>query len=238
MIKGIIFDMDNTLLQSRIDFAAMKNDLQRLLAEHDLIEEGLQVDEYTPSMLLQHAREQEGGRRIEPLLLETITRYEYAGMKDVGLEPGASELLHKLSGYYTLVLLTNNAQAATERALRATALYPLFELIICRDQVKALKPAPDGYELAKSHFPEIAPEQWVSVGDAWIDGRASIDASIPFIAYKTSVEHMRSKGVEPVASIQALSELIAWLRDRRTDVSDALGGHAGAPAYNAELQDS
>jgi len=34
--KGIIFDMDNTLLKSRIDFAEMKRAIFRLLIEHEM----------------------------------------------------------------------------------------------------------------------------------------------------------------------------------------------------------
>ncbi|WP_028563341.1 HAD family hydrolase [Paenibacillus pinihumi] len=219
--RGIIFDMDNTLLQSTIDFKAMKQDLFNMLAAQGIIPEDFTVQGYTSSMLLDYARQQGIAHELEQNLLDTIAHHEFDGMQGVGLEPGAVELLTALCNDYTLVLVTNNAHAAAEKALHSTGIHSRFDLIVGRDQMEALKPSPSAYLLVKRHFPHIGDQSWISVGDSWIDGRASLDAGIPFVTYKTSPEAMLERGVSPSAAVRQLSELpeiIQSLMERGSNV--------------------
>ncbi|MBJ6359955.1 HAD family hydrolase [Paenibacillus sp. GCM10012307] len=210
--RGIIFDMDNTLLQSTIDFQAMKRDLLAMLILHGIVKEDFPAQHHTSSMLLDYARQQGITSELERELLASIARHEYDGMQGVGLEPGATALLTALYGDYTLVLVTNNALVAAESALHSTGIHSCFDLIIGRDQMEALKPSPSAYLLVKLHFPRIADQNWISVGDSWIDGRASLDAGVPFVTYKTTAAEMKERGVVPTAAIRQLSELPAIIQ--------------------------
>jgi phosphoglycolate phosphatase len=77
--------------------------------------------------------------------------------------------------------------------------------------MQAMKPSPSGYLAAKRQFPLVQEEAWLSVGDSWIDGRASMEAGIPFIGYGGSPETLSHKGVQAVAHIQHLLELLAYV---------------------------
>jgi phosphoglycolate phosphatase len=210
-IRGILFDMDNTLLQSRIDFAAMKRDIYELLREQGLVPPSLPLQEHTTSTLLGYAKQQGMSAAQEEAAMALATRHELIGMEGAGLEPGAAELLERLHGRCRLAIVTNNAEAAAREALRNTEIIDYFDVIAGREQMTALKPSPSGCEYVLSRYPDLPPAAWLSVGDSWIDGKASALAGIPFLSYKTPTESMIERGVQPVARLDHLSELARYL---------------------------
>jgi phosphoglycolate phosphatase len=210
-IKGIMFDMDNTLLQSRIDFPAMKRDVFDFLVEHRVLSGGFPLHENTTSILLEMARDSGMADELHRMLMETVVRHEMAGMEGAGLEPGVLELLKSLHKRYTLVIITNNSHAAAVKALETTGILGLFDLVVGREQMTALKPSPSGYLYAKAQFQHIPADGWISIGDSWIDGRASAEADIPFIGYKTDTAVLGSKGIHPRGRISSIGELLNFL---------------------------
>lgn len=210
-IKGIIFDMDNTLLQSRIDFGAMKQDVYMYLQEEGFLEPGLSLTDYTTSMLIERAKRQglDASRLSETM---RITRqHEVVGMRDASLEPEAEWLLTELEGDYVLTVVTNNAEEAAMEALSRTGIASRFQLIVGREGMTEMKPGPSGYQEVVKRT-GIPAEQWLSIGDSWIDGRGSIDAGIRFVGYQTKDEDLASRGVEPIARLTRLSQLIDTIR--------------------------
>lgn len=211
LIKGIIFDMDNTLLQSRIDFGAMKRDVYSYLQAEGFLEHGLQLTEYTTSMLIEQAKRQglDAGRYAETM---RITRqHEIVGMSDATLEPEAESLLSALEEEYVLVVVTNNAEEAAKEALTRTGIASRFQLIVGREGMTEMKPGPSGYQEVVKRT-GIPAEHWLSIGDSWIDGRGSIDAGIRFVGYQTKDEELASRGVEPIARLTRLSQLLDTIR--------------------------
>ncbi|MCR8645491.1 HAD family hydrolase [Paenibacillus sp. N1-5-1-14] len=109
-------------------------------------------------------------------------KHEVCGMDGADLELGAEEVLSELKGSYHLAIVTNNSVEAAEITLRDNGILEYFDIIIGRELKKALKPSPDGYLRVLDEFKNSASE-WLSVGDSWIDGMASMSAGIKFIAY-------------------------------------------------------
>ncbi|MDQ1910432.1 HAD family hydrolase [Paenibacillus sp. GD4] len=211
-VQGIIFDMDNTLLQSRIDFPSMKKETYEYLLEQRLLQEPFPLEEHTCATLIEHAKRQGAEEEQVRRIMDIATKHELEGMADAGLEPGVVELLEMLQGRYLLAIVTNNAYPAAVRALEATSIAHCFDLIVGREQMTALKPSPSGYELVLSRFGKVPPKAWLSVGDSWIDGKGSETAGIRFVSYRTSMETMRKRGVQPVGCIEDLGQLINYLR--------------------------
>ncbi|WP_336604313.1 HAD family hydrolase [Paenibacillus sp. MMS18-CY102] len=211
MLKGIIFDMDNTLLRSHIDFPAMKQEVHGWLASRSLVPEAIDLSRYTTSILIEEAKQaglsQAGYEEVMRLTVE----HEVRGMADAGLEPGAEELLRALDERYILAIVTNNAEQAAARALTDTGIIDRFRYIVGRESMQAMKPSSSGYETVVQRS-GIPASNWLSVGDSWIDGKGSVDAGISFVSYGTSLEAMRSRGVEPIGRIEQLLELNEWLR--------------------------
>lgn len=210
-VKGIMFDMDNTLLRSKIDFAAMKADIFNYLVELNVLPADFSVHEHTSSTLMEHAKRLGSTDEVYQTMLRISAAHELAGMEGAGLEQGVEQLLQSLFGKHILIIITNNSYGAAFKALERTGIARYFDLIVGREQMPALKPSPSGFTYAMRQFSFISPNEWITVGDSWIDGRASTDSGIPFVSYRTRFDDMIVKGVKPVAKIDHIGDILKFL---------------------------
>lgn len=210
--QAVLFDMDNTLLQSRIDFSGIKEDVFRLLAKAGLFPDNFPLHEYTIATFLEEAKQTEGmTNELETAAWEIVVNGEREGMIDAALEPFVPEMLEALHRKARLVVLTNNARAAAIEALERTGITHYFEHIAGREQMEALKPSPSGIRYLLSLFPTISPEQWLSVGDSWIDGKAAQDAGIDFLAYNVNSEQLARRQIDSIGSIRSMQQLADYV---------------------------
>ncbi len=202
--KAIIFDMDNTLLSSKMDFVTMKADICRLL----------QQGGYTPNPQLSvaaimHEMESQPGfdAALGAACWRRIDEVERQGMANALLEPGAAWLLSALEPAAYLLLLTNNQQDHAQQVLDRFALGSFFSAVCGREQVKYLKPQPDGYLQLMAQFPALRPGDFLAVGDALIDMQAAHAAGIGFVAYTGSrQEDWQSRHPGPLACVPRWDE--------------------------------
>jgi len=212
-VKGVIFDMDNTLLASRIDYAAMKADTHRYLAALGVLPDEMDLAAHTTGTLIAEAMAT--GRMRDAWIRgmwDVVTAHEVAGMRDARLEPGVAELLETLCGAVRLAVVTNNARAAAEEALGRVGILHRFDCLIAREQMAAVKPAPDGFLAVLGRYPHIAATEWLAVGDSWIDGAAARAAGIRFAAYRSDPDVLERHGVVPDAVLTDIRELADVLR--------------------------
>lgn len=210
--RGIIFDMDNTLLQSKINYEGMKKATFILLEKQGFLPADFYWRDYTTSQLIELARG--SGRlneEVEKLIWETVVSFEKEGMHNVALEPGVKELLDRLHNLCRLVVLTNNALSAALIALEETGVVNYFDQIVGREQMVALKPSPSGVEYIMEQYPDIAASDWLLVGDSWIDGKAAQEAGVPFLAYQADVDDLKKQLVDPVGYITHLRQVLNYL---------------------------
>ncbi|MCZ8520660.1 MULTISPECIES: HAD family hydrolase [Paenibacillus] len=214
-VRGVIFDMDNTLLSSRIDFAAMKADVYRLLKAWGALPDGLTAELHTTATLIELAKEQglEAGRLKH--IWEIVSEHELRGMEGADPEPGVEDMLRRLQGTLPLAIVTNNAEPAARAALELTGLSRYIDLLVGREGMRALKPSSSGYETVLANYPDIPPAAWVSLGDSWIDGKGSSDAGIPFVSYRSAEGIMEARGIRVVGRIMHMDEWILWLQTAR-----------------------
>ncbi|NMO97024.1 HAD family hydrolase [Paenibacillus lemnae] len=206
--KGIIFDMDNTLLKSSIDFDSMKRETYRFCIDQGLLPAGMELEQHTTSTFIEQAKR---SHRMTAELLKALwdipKAFEVEGMKDADLEPGVTELLHHLMDRYHLVVVTNNAVEAAEAALKRHDILKVFEHVVGRELVSALKPSPDAFLHVLQLYEHVSVDDWISVGGSWIDGKASHSAGIRFVSYQADLVKMNAMGVIPDGTIQHISEL-------------------------------
>lgn len=211
-IKGIIFDMDNTILRSNIDFDALKAETYDYLMQKGVLPADFPVDDHTSSSMMIYAQQSnQWDQNMQNEIWEIFTKHELRGMEDADLEPGAMELLHRLHHQYKMAVFTNNSYSAALTALQRNNVDVLFDAILGREQVRYLKPHPDGVHTILNMFPTISADEWISVGDAWVDGKASQDANVTFISYQGDLDKMHQMGVFPAASIQEIDQLLSFL---------------------------
>ena len=234
-----VFDLDHTLVRTPLDLAAMAVEMRALLEEArgplPPRPERWRVGEL---VLWSKAEAPE----LEQALWQVALGHERRAMDAASLEPGALDAVTgaRDAGFRT-ALWTNNARALTVPALERLGLAALLDLVVTRDDMRALKPDPDGWRVISEHFTarlgggtasaRTAPEHFtaptdgadgrdaVVVGDSWVDGVAAAAVGVPFVAYRAREEELRRWGVEPVARLDDLAALPAWLMAQ-------LDGHA------------
>lgn len=210
MRKGIIFDMDNTLLQSNISFYEMKRAIFHLLMEYALCEPTLDWQSHTASQLIEIGRQSPRMTvQIEAQMWDVVTAVEKEGMHGAVLESHAAEVLAQLRESHHLFILTNNAFAAAQEALQETGISHHFEEIVAREQMTALKPSQSGIHYILNRHPDWPVTAWTMIGDSWIDGKAAQEGEVRFIAYKGNRQEMERREVAPFAHITDLRELLS-----------------------------
>lgn len=155
---------------------------------------------------------------IEKPVWEIALDHERRALAGASLDPGALAALAgaEALGFRTAVW-TNNAREVALLALGRFDLAARFDLIVTRDEMRALKPDPDGWRVIAERF-AIAPaghgDSYV-IGDSWVDGVAAAKAGVPFIAYRARAADLTRWGITPVGALSDLAALPAWLAARR-----------------------
>ena len=225
----VIFDFDNTLVRSRIDFAGMKRAMVRYLASHGVPGALKAARRLAAPEILEMAREHDRrpypgpGRPgassasppdpLEPSLWEIVTAFEARGMEGAVPEPSAPAVMAELRrrGFW-LAVLTNNARDVTRRVLEEHHLADFFHRIAGREDVPRLKPAGDGVAHLLEAFPQV--RRAFLVGDSWVDGEAAARGGARFIA--VGAGGGRTCRVSPWRRVSSLEQVLALdlLQDR------------------------
>ena len=174
-----VFDLDGTLIDSRLDLAEAANRL--------IVERGghpLPVDRITAMvgegarLLVQRALTAAGlDPDVEAALPRFLDLYDQRLLVHTTLYPGTEAMLDAVAHLATLAVLTNKPQHHTERVLEGLAIRQYFAAVIGGDTPFGRKPDPTGLR----HLIEDAgalPEDTVLVGDSAIDLRTARAAGV------------------------------------------------------------
>ena len=101
----IIFDMDNTILQSRIDFPKMKREVWRILDELGLPQFKCLS---TADSIMHYTQSPHYDQQVAETMWRRVGEIEDEGLLAAVMEPGATEALAYLQQHAELAVLTNN----------------------------------------------------------------------------------------------------------------------------------
>ena len=205
-----MFDLDHTLVRTPLDLAAMALDMRARL-ERDCGPLPARPERYRVGELIGWC--QANAPDAEKPLWEIALDHERRAMAIASLESGAQEAIEgaRVAGFATAVW-TNNAREVTALALERFGLLPVLDLVVTRDEMRALKPDPDGWRIIREHFG--AARDAVVVGDSWVDGVAAQAAGVPFVAYRPREGDLARWNITPVARLTDLAALPQWLHAR------------------------
>jgi 2-phosphoglycolate phosphatase len=140
---GVVFDLDGTLIDSRLDIASSAN---HALGAHgfptlSLEEISRYVGDGARWLLARAARLEHGAPELDALLATFITYYGEHPTDHTELLPGAREVLARLA-HLPLALCTNKPRAITDRVLENLRLSSTFQVVIGGGDLPKNKPDP------------------------------------------------------------------------------------------------
>ena len=223
-----MFDLDHTLVSSPLDLAAMAVEMRAYI-------EGCRgplparEERYRVGELVRWCRDH--APDISKPVWDIALEHERRAVEAAWLEPGAREALAgaRAAGFAT-ALWTNNAREVTQVALDRFALADALDLVVTRDEMAEMKPSADGWRVIAARFASV--RDAVVVGDSWVDGLAAAAAGIPFVAYRPREADLARWKITPIARIDDLTMLPAWLR-QRANGSPLGDGADGSPRGGA-----
>ncbi|MBU6953617.1 HAD family hydrolase [Hahella sp. HN01] len=184
-VKGFIFDLDGTLVDSRLDFDAMRRELG--------FPEGKPILEH-----LETLDDPDAVARAWAV----VEAHEIAGARAATWMPGAKELLMSLRELdIPVAIMTRNMREATRIAIEALGI-PV-ELALTREDCKP-KPHPEGL-LRIAETWGLACGELIYVGDYIFDLQAARNANMIACLYLNERNHIYQEHADCV--IRAFDEL-------------------------------
>lgn len=203
---ALIFDLDNTLIHSTIDFLGLRHRLIDLLMSAGAAPAPREVliREAIPHLV---ALGEAADEALGAAMWNAVAEAEQLGLQHARADDQAAGVLRALrTRGYRLAVLTNNAREGVLAKLEEFDLTHFFDVIATRNEVEALKPSAAGIHYVLDHLPGVR-AAWL-IGDAWIDGLAAREAAIPFVGIGPKQAVALERGAEPWAWIAELRELL------------------------------
>ncbi|MHA1167695.1 MAG: HAD family hydrolase [Candidatus Hodarchaeales archaeon] len=180
-IKLLIFDFDDTIIHTGINFRQLKQEVVNRVIDaghDDLIEK---INPLTIANILEAIKKKEGpSSSLYTELMETVTYFESEAVKTAEMNPSYSRLLGNLKSRFKVALLTNNSKQAVDILLAKFGIAESFHLVLAREDVPVLKPDPSGLIKVLDFF-KIDKKNAMFIGDSYVDMLAGKAAGIKFV---------------------------------------------------------
>jgi len=179
MINYLIFDMDGTLIDSSNIISNSINYVRKKLGLKPLAKKV--IIEAVNDPYLNKPKFFYNSNAYTKEQIEWFREYYAKNHKDeVILFTGIKELLEDIKEYFRLSLATNAYRASAIEILSHLDILKYFEIIVCADDVKHPKPAPDMIYKIINYF-KCKKDEILLIGDGRTDEEAAKNAGISFI---------------------------------------------------------
>jgi phosphoglycolate phosphatase-like HAD superfamily hydrolase len=210
-VRAVLYDFDHTLVDSPLDFAAMRAGVMDRLAAA-----GICVPDAERKLILEVVDEAaaqlgpEPGEALRKASEDHIRGIELAAAAQAVGVDGVPESLRQMRAQGRQVaIITRNCRAVVEVVLSQVPLE--FDLLLCRDDVERVKPHPDHARAALRGLDVVADEA-ILVGDFRGDiecAKAAGLRSVGVTTGKADAAQLRAAGADHV--LASAAELPAWL---------------------------
>jgi phosphoglycolate phosphatase len=209
MVKAVLFDLDGTLVESRIDFGRMRREMLALAAEAECDLAALKAAD------ILEIRDAACARACDPAAVLTRAEARLVAIEREAVErsvpvEGAGDLLAELARRRVRVgIVTRNCREIARDALRRHSLP--HDVLVAREDTPRVKPHPEHLHRALALL-DILPAAAVMVGDGRMDieaGRAAGLRTVGYLAPERSPDYFHSPAPDRV--IHRLTELIPWI---------------------------
>jgi len=189
-VNAVVFDLDGTLIKSKIDYEEMRRRVTNVL-----IESGIPPEKLSKSgriwELMKGGEElqRESGlsldsiRNVRQRITEALNSVELESVEKVKPTPHALEVLEKLRGRgLSIGVAIRSCNAYATRALELTGLTSYVNVLFARDDMEYPKPDPRHlFQVVEAL--RASPHSVVFIGDTTTDLETANEAGIKFIGY-------------------------------------------------------
>jgi phosphoglycolate phosphatase len=214
---AIIFDFDNTLVKSHINFPAMKISMARAAKKHgiDFGNEEQIPHRYTAGNIIDQVEEydKKNDTQLADELWLLVEKFERIGMENISIEDDVFDMLNylKKKGISTSIL-TNNAKKPTIEVLERFNILEHFDIVVAREDVNKMKPDKEGLEIIVNKL-NLNPDKVIFVGDSWVDGVAAVNANIRFVLFRKRLLDASKYNMKIWKHVQTMKELVELIDD-------------------------
>jgi HAD superfamily hydrolase (TIGR01549 family) len=219
LYKGIVFDVDGTLVSLKVDGERLRSTTSRELTKFgfdvSFMNEG---NMYTQDVIDRARQMVDSGvvkadfSVVRSSLNKALDELEMDWNSQAEPIPGVADVLAGLkSSSVKIATLTNSGRVPSEWLLRKYSLFSYFDFTLTRDDVPAMKPHAEGMLTAISRM-NLPKDRVLYVGDSVIDVKAAKKADIKIASVVTgryAAERLHQEGSDYVLnSLSELSKLV------------------------------
>ncbi len=216
-VKAVIFDLDDTLIRSNVDFIEMRSRMIDFLRKYlpfpvdlDTSKSTHEITEYAVRLLKEHGQSEMIPQAMNELN-RIMTEVELKHVSKAKLMDGVLQTLNRLKDAKIKIgVLTRSCRKYTDETLRATGLSALVDEVATRDETNTPKPDPTQvYSLMKRM--RVRPEEVVLVGDHPIDALCAKNAGVSFVGVLTgrlTGEQPKQFAEKVLPSVRELPDLL------------------------------
>lgn len=215
-IKAIIFDLEGTLLTSKIDFVKMRKKITEVLVSYGFNEGSFPYILITnnkkfSSILKEKGISESKISKINKEIEDNINDVEMENIEETVEISGATRTLRELKARNLKVgIVTRNNRLSAISALRIADMLKFIDILVARDDCENPKPEPE-HLLKALKILNVKTKEAIMVGDGRLDALCAINAKVKFIGVLTgnlSQEKFKEMKVEFLPSVQNLIRLL------------------------------
>ena len=176
----LIFDLDGTLIDSRLDLVHAVNATRADAGRGPLPDSQIFsfVGNGAPVLVKRAMGPEASEEEVANALEFFLDYYRHHALDYTILYPEVGDALHRLhASGARLAVLTNKPVRISERIMKALGLAPLFFRIYGGNSFDHKKPHPIGIETLRAEVNASAEDTWM-VGDSWVDVQTARNAGV------------------------------------------------------------
>lgn len=196
--EAVVFDLDGTLIQSRIDYGEMRRRVVEILVDAGAASRELNKSRRVweivmggERMLEEMGLPPEGRLLTMKRITEEMNTVELEAVETVRPTPNAREALEALRGLgLGIGVATRSCNAYATQSLKRATLSGYIDVLLARDDVEHPKPNPH-HLLRVVEALGASPHSVVYVGDTTTDLKTAEEAGVAFVGYLRNDERGR-----------------------------------------------
>lgn len=223
LIKGIIFDLDGTLIKSVVDFPKMKRRMIEFVKKLPFDNPNYSIEQTTNEIILdlnqkmdQNKLPENKKKKILNDISQILTEVEFENIHKVQLLPGVREFMENFTRQnIKMGILTRASEKYTNSTLQITNIKDFFTVVATRDDFTLLRAKPHldalQYTIKKLSTP---PENVLFVGDHVIDYTCATRGDIRFVGVLEGAYNRKMlNGLSDVLTVKDFFELAHFVTE-------------------------